>query len=213
MNKHLLSPKIHGTRTPFWIWAVVVALLALLGAAASLTHQSLAHVLTAGIILVIIAKHIGLGVLLLGPARLLWQKFSGKTDMVNSTGESILGDDIGQPNPADEVRVIGYRLRNEFRRRLASRASLEPSDKTNDASPKEEIPDMRLVDDLAKRLSQWNADGRANVPNPRGAAALLISAAYGVATMEFLSKKPIMDGAIDGLTATVWTGIKPAEHR
>jgi AcrR family transcriptional regulator len=215
MNKQIFQ-RIHGTRTPFWVWALMVGVIALLGAIASLTHQSIAHVLTAGVIILIIAKHVGLGVLLLGPARLLWRRLSPKRhDAAFTTTESILGDDLEQSDPAEEIRAMGYRLRNEFRKRLASRATFEPNDKTNDASTSavhEEIPDMQLVDTVVGRLSQWNADGRANVPNPRGAAGLLISAAYGVAAMEFLSKKPIMDGAIDGLTATIWTGIRPKDR-
>jgi hypothetical protein len=215
MIKHIFN-RIHGKQTPFWGWALTVSGFAFLGIAVALTRQSMVHVLTAGFILIIIAKHIGLAALLLGPIRLLWSKLTGNhkksTEVMQ---DSVLGNDLTDRDPADGIRVMGYRLRNEFRKRMDARGSFHPDKDTNVATiatSGEEIPDMKLIDAVAEQLRIWQAAGRADVPNARGAAGLLVSAAYGVAAMEFLSRTRIMDGAIDGLTSTIWTGLEPSSR-
>jgi AcrR family transcriptional regulator len=126
-------------------------------------------------------------------------------------------EEIEEMEPQQALRALGHRLLGEFRKRaraLAKRGANEAGSHAGlHAGPAggEIAPDMQLVDALAERFRQWHESGRANAANPRAIAGLLVTAAYGIAAIEAMSGKPIMDEAVDGFAAVIWNGVAPRD--
>jgi len=214
MDRHKLS-QLHGAATRFSVWVWAIAVIAAAGIVVSVIQKSAVGILTAGFVLLIVAKHLGLAAVLLGPMRIVWWKMFGKRRRAarQVDAAAIMADEGMDGEPLDALRLLGHRLLGEFRlenRRLKALKS-GPKSEPAAAEPNRSggVPDMKLVESLADWMRAWETAGKAKVENPRAVAGLLVTSMYGIAAIETTTGKSIMDEAVDGFAAAIWQGLTP----